>query len=86
LDEIADSIREIQRLEKRVQTLTAQGRTTARWLGAMPILVLVVMFVIEKSYVISLFETGVGQFIIGLIVVLNLVGFLWIRKIVAIDI
>ncbi|MFW5840666.1 MAG: type II secretion system F family protein, partial [Planctomycetota bacterium] len=78
--------REIQRLEKRVETLTAQGRTTARWLGAMPLIVLGVLFVIEKSYVISLFDSGVGQFIIGLIIVLNLAGFLWIRKIIAIDI
>ncbi|MFP4354601.1 MAG: type II secretion system F family protein [Phycisphaerae bacterium] len=86
LDEIAAAIREIQRLEKRVETLTAQGRTTARWLGAMPLIVLGVLFVIEKSYVISLFDSGVGQFIIGLIIVLNLAGFLWIRKIIAIDI
>ncbi len=86
LDEIAASIREIQRLEKRVETLTAQGRTTARWLGAMPVVVLGVMFVIQKSYVVGLFQSGMGQFIIGLIIVLNVVGFLWIRKIMAIDI
>ena len=86
LDQIAASIREIQRLEKRVQTLTAQGRTTARWLGAMPVAVLGVLFLIQRSYVFSLFETGLGQFIIGLIIVLNLIGFLWIRKIIAIDI
>jgi tight adherence protein B len=86
LDEIAASIREIQRLEKRVETLTAQGRTTARWLGAMPVVVLGVMFVIQKSYVVGLFASGMGQFIIGLIIVLNVVGFLWIRKIMAIDI
>lgn len=86
LDRIAESIREIQRLESRVQTLTAQGRATARWLGAMPGVVMVILYFIDATGVITLFTDGLGKMILALVVVLNIVGFLWIRKIMAIDI
>jgi tight adherence protein B len=87
LDRIADSIREIQRLEKRVQTLTAQGRATARWLGAMPAVVFAILYLlVDKAGVRALFTDDLGKLIVAVIVALNLVGFLWIRKIVSIDI
>jgi tight adherence protein B len=86
LDRIAASIREIQRLESRVQTLTAQGRATARWLGAMPGVVMLILYIIDATGVVSLFTDGIGKMILALVIVLNLIGFLWIRKIMAIDI
>lgn len=87
LDRISASIREIQRLENQVKTLTAQGRATARWLGAMPgVVMLVLYFLVDPNGVISLFTDGLGKLILLGIVILNIIGFLWIRKIVAIDI
>ena len=86
LDRIADSIREIQRLENRVDTLTAQGRATARWLGAMPGVVMGILYLIDPSGVRTMFSTSAGKIIILAIILLNIVGFLWIRKIVTIDI
>ena len=86
LDRIAESIREIQRLENRVQTLTAQGRATARWLGAMPAVVMIILYFIDSAGVMKLFTEGTGKFILATVIVLNIFGFLWIRKIMAIDI
>ena len=87
LDRIAASIREIQRLENRVKALTAQGRATARWLGAMPlVVVLILYFLVDPSGVKSLFAESLGKVIILGIIVLNVIGFLWIRKIVSVDI
>ena len=86
LDRITDSIREIQRLENRVDTLTAQGRTTARWLGAMPGVVMAILYLIDPNGVQTMLNAGVGKIIILTIITLNIVGFLWIRKIVTIDI
>ncbi len=34
----------------------------------------------------SLFHEGMGNLVLGIVIVLNILGFLWIRKIVAIDI
>lgn len=86
LDRIAASIREIQRLEHRVQALTAQGRTTARWLGAMPVAVMAILyFIVDAAAVRALFADPLGKVIILAILVLNVVGFLWIKKIVSLD-
>jgi tight adherence protein B len=88
LDRMAESLREIQRLEKRVESLTAQGRATARWLSALPgvILALIYFLGIAPDAVTMLFTDPVGRLILAAIVVLNIVGFLWIRKIAAVDI
>lgn len=86
LDRIAASIREIQRLESRVQSLTAQGRATARWLGAMPAVVVGILYLIEPAGVVLMLTTGIGKAILGLVIILNVIGFLWIRRIMAIDI
>ncbi len=87
LDRIAGSIREIQRLESRVQALTAEGRATAHWLGAMPVVVILILyFLVDAAGVKGLFQDSLGKVIILAIIVLNVVGFLWIRRIVSLDI
>ncbi|MBT3198669.1 MAG: hypothetical protein HN350_02030 [Phycisphaerales bacterium] len=87
LDKICDAIREIQRLEHRVDSLTAQGRATARFLGAMPAVVLtIVYFIVDPIGVEAMFSSTAGKVIIAAIIVLNILGFLWIRKIMDIDI
>lgn len=86
LDRIADSIREIQRLENRVDTLTAQGRANARMLGMLVALSVGILYLIDPKGVMTLVEEGVGKVILGVIVLLNVIGFVWIKKIVSIDI
>jgi len=87
LDRIADSIREIQRLEKRLESLTAQGRATARWLGVMPVVVLGLLYVlVDPAGVKQVMQDDIGKLLLLGVVVLNVLGFLWIRKIMAVDI
>ena len=87
LDRIGESIREIQRLESRVKTLTAQGRATARALGVMPAIVLLIMYaIVDAEGVKSLFTEDVGNLVLAAIVLLTILGFLWIRKIVDVDV
>jgi tight adherence protein B len=87
LDRIAESIREIQRLEARVQNLTATGRAQARWLGASPLLVLALLYLlVAPGDVRRMFIDPAGKLILLAIVVLNVAGFLWMRRIVDIDI
>ena len=86
LDRIADSIREIQRLESRVETLTAEGRANSRMLGMLVLAALGILYQIDANGVKSLFEDDIGKVIVAIMVFLNVVGFLWIRWIIAIDI
>ncbi len=87
LDRIAASIREIQRLENRIKALTAQGRATARWLGAMPLIVILILyFLVDSTSVRMLFADSIGKVMILAMLVLNVVGFLWVRKVVSVDV
>ena len=86
LDRISDSIREIHRLEKKIETLTAPGRAAARWMGAMPGIILLILYFIFPADVTKLWTENFGKLILGAIIALNVIGFLWIRRIVDIDI
>ena len=73
-------------LESRVQTLTAQGRANARWLSILVIVALVILYLLDSSGVTVLFTENVGKCILGFVVLLNVIGFVWIRWIINIDI
>jgi len=86
LDRIADAIREIQRLESRVKTLTAQGRANSRMLGILVLVAMGIFYLIDPKGVLLLFTDPVGNAILIAIAMLNVLGFLWIKKIVSIDV
>jgi tight adherence protein B len=86
LDRIAASIREIQRLEARIDSLTAQGRAMARWLSAMPAVVMGILYLIDAEGTARLFSDAMGNVILLFVVILNVIGYIWIRKIMTIDI
>ena len=86
LDRIAESIREIHRLHKRIETLTAPGRAAARWMSAMPAIVLFMFYFIAPKGVEMLFTDPVGKIMLVTIVASNVLGYLWIRSIVNIDV
>ncbi|MCG3180094.1 MAG: hypothetical protein BIFFINMI_02448 [Phycisphaerae bacterium] len=86
LDRIADAIREIHRLEKQVDTLTAQGRAAARMMAIMPMFIILILWMIDPRGVGMLFTDPVGKTILLIVVVLIFLGFLWIRRIIDIDI
>lgn len=86
LDRLGESLREITRLEEKVKSQTAQHRSTATMMGIMPSVFLLIYAVIDPQGVSLMFTETVGQLILALVVVLNVVGFLWIRRIVNFEI
>jgi tight adherence protein B len=86
LDRIADSIREIQRLEGRLDAITAQGRAQARFMGVMPIVVFVILYAIMPEDTSRLLTQPTGRLILLLASSMVAVGFVWIRRIMAVDI
>lgn len=86
LDRIAESIREIQRLEGRLQALTAQGRAQARFMAAMPILIFIILYNIDPDGTSELFAQPLGRLLLLMAIGIITVAFLWIRRIMAVDI
>jgi tight adherence protein B len=69
-----------------VRSLTAEGRVSAFILGLLPVGLGIMMFAVNRTYIEKLFNTGVGQAMLGGSSVLALVGFIWMKKIVEIEI
>lgn len=86
LDRIADAIREIQRLEGKLQTLTAQGRNQAVMMASMPVVILIIMYFIVPEDTARLFTDPVGRLLLLIAAGMIGIGFLWIRKIMRVEI
>lgn len=86
LDRISESVREIHRLEERVKTLTAQGRLAVKMMMLMPVFIGMILYMIDPAGIIMLFTDPVGHLLLMVIIVLDVLGLLWIRKIVNVDV
>lgn len=85
LDRIAESIREIQRLEGRLDALTAQGRAQARFMSAMPFVIMLILYGIMPDETAKLITEPAGRVILLLAIGLITVAFFWIRRIMDVD-
>ena len=85
LDKVAETIEERERIQGEVQSFTAQQRLTGNILSAYPI-VLALFFTLLHPGLMSLLWTdpiGIVLLVVG--ISLQLVGFLTIRRILAVD-
>jgi tight adherence protein B len=83
---VSDTMTQRERLRRDVNSLTAEGRVSAFILGLLPPGLGVVMFVMNREYIVSLFTPGLGYFMIGAAVVAMIIGFVWMKKIITIEV
>jgi tight adherence protein B len=86
LDNVADTLRERATMRRQIKVLTAEGRLSAWVLAALPFAIALYMFAVNPEYIMLLFTTQIGLFMVGFAVVLMVLGVLWMRKIVDIDV
>jgi tight adherence protein B len=87
VERIAYSVREMQRLERKLLAETAQARTSALYMALVPFVVLALYyFVLDPVNTEKLFTTVVGQLFLCVALVLNVVAYLWARRILNPDI
>ena len=85
-DKISETIRGRMKIERKVKTLTAQGRMQGLVVSAMPIFLCLVMCVLKPKMMIPFLTSATGLLCMGATVVLITLGWLMIRKIVKIDV
>lgn len=85
-EKIGASIREIWRLEQHIETVSTEGRSSARFMTFMPAVFLGLLYVMDAESTSLLFTDPVGMGILTGVVVLNLIGHFWIRRILAVDV
>jgi len=83
---ITYTIRERQKIEKKIEALTAQGVTQGIIISMIPFALLAVFYVIDPTYVQPLFTTTIGIIALLAMVTLQIIGGLAIRKIVKIQV
>lgn len=87
VERIAHSVMELQRLERKIVSETAQARTSAVYMALAPFAVMLMYyFFIDPENTERLFTTVPGQLILCTSLVFNLVAYLWARRILNADI
>lgn len=87
VERIAHSVMELQRLERKIVSETAQARTSAVYMALAPFAVMIMYyFFIDPVNTERLFTTVPGQMILCASLVLNLLAYVWARKILNADI
>jgi tight adherence protein B len=87
VERIAHSVLELQRLERKVLSETAQARTSALYMALAPFAVLLLYYLfIDPVNTERLFVTFPGQILLSISILFNIVAYLWARRILAADI
>ncbi|MEI6207928.1 MAG: type II secretion system F family protein [Desulfuromonadales bacterium] len=86
LDNLAETIRGRLKIQRQVRVITAQGRLSGYVLGVLPIVVFLGMIVMMPGYEEQLFREKLGRSMLIGAVLLQVIGFLVIRRIVNIRI
>jgi tight adherence protein B len=86
LDNLSAVVRARFTIRRQIRVYTAQGRMTGYLLSALPVLLFSLLYTINPKYMSILFTDSIGKILIGVALSMQLVGFLWIRKIIKIEI
>lgn len=86
LERLAALIRERVRITNRLYALTAMGRMQALMIGAMPFILLWGIFKFAPALMEGVFDSYIGYLMLLVVVILDIIGFLAIRKITTIEV
>ncbi len=86
LDRIGETIRNRTEFYEKLRTLTAQGNFEAIAMASAPAAAFVIIGVVDKQLMLPLVTTAMGWAAIGAVVVLEIVGFIFIKQIVTVKV
>ena len=86
LDNLAYVVRERFKILRQVRVYTAHGRMTGYVLLALPAFLALALMFINPEHMNVLFTERTGRMMIAATVVMQTIGYLWIRKIVTIEV
>jgi len=82
VERIAHSVRELQRLERKIKSETAQARSSAVYMAmAPPVILAMYYFLMDPESTSRLFTEIPGQLMLATATILDIAAYLWARKI-----
>jgi tight adherence protein B len=86
LDNLSTVVRARFTIRRQVRVYTAQGRMTGYLLSALPFIIFSILYMLNPQYMSILFTDPIGKILVVVAITMQLLGFLWIRKIIKIEI
>jgi tight adherence protein B len=86
LDQIAKVVRGRFKFERKVRTLSAEGRVSAWVLAMVPLVLIVLLSVVSPNYLPVLLTNPVGHKLLFVAGILGVIGIVWIRRIIQIEV
>lgn len=86
LDGLASVVRDRFRFHRKVKTLSAQGRMAAWILSLLPFVLAGVLTVVSPNFIPMLTQDPIGRQLVVAAFVMIVIGILWMRKIVRIEV
>jgi tight adherence protein B len=86
LDEVARTIRHRVSVQRELKAMSAQGRVSGAVLGSLPIAFFLVLATTSRSEVAPVYRSAAGASMVAAGLVLELVAYLWIRRLLRVEI
>jgi tight adherence protein B len=86
LDNLAHVVRERFKIRRQVRVHTAHGRFTAFVLLSLPAALAITLWTINPEHMRVLFEERLGQMMLVAVIIMQTIGFFWIRKVIKIEV
>jgi tight adherence protein B len=82
---MAETLRRKRSMEGKVESLTAQGKTQGTFMAVLPIVLGIALSFLEPESMRQLYTTRNGLMVLAVMVFMQVMGFVFIRKITTID-
>lgn len=86
LSNLSSVLRKRRQLRLKIRALSSEGRATAWILGALPVFVFGVIYLMSPEHLTPLFTTGAGHLILAAVVGLVATGMLIVRQIINMEV
>jgi tight adherence protein B len=85
-ENVTETLKNRKRVEGKIKTATAQGRMGAIILCAMPFVMALILYFMNREYIAPLFTTILGNIILTIVLLLVSTGWVIIKKIITIEV
>ena len=86
MESLGDTLRRKHQMEGKIKSLTAQGKLQGIVMTGLPVLLGFLLYMLEPASMEKLWTTTIGWIVLGIILVMETLGYIMIQKITAIDV
>lgn len=86
MESLGDTLRRKHQMEGKIESLTAQGKLQGIVMTGLPLLLAFLLYLLEPASMEKLWTTTIGWVVLGVIIFMEILGYIMIQKITAIDV